>query len=76
MYLQRVRDGGGVVKAWIAIAVAQGILLPRDHSKVAEFGGHVMLNRFWAHSLLKRMNFVKRKVTTTKASMQWLNSII
>ena len=35
--------------------------------KLAEFGGHVMLNRFWAYSLLKRINFVKRKVTTTKS---------
>ena len=66
-YLRRVRDGGGVVTARIAVAVARGILLSCDRSKLAEFGGHVMLNRFWAYSLLKRMKFVKRKVTTAKS---------
>ena len=67
MYLRRVRDGGGVVTARIAVAAARGILLSCDCSKLAEFGGHVTLNRFWAYSLLKRMNFVKRKVTTAKS---------
>ena len=75
-YLRRVRDGGGVVTARIAVAVVRGILLSCDRSKLAEFGGHVMLNRFWAYSLLKRMKFVKRKVTTAKRSMQWQNSSV
>ena len=66
-YLRRVRDAGGVVTARIAVAAARGILLSCDRSKLAEFGGHVTLNRFWAYSLLKRMNFVKRKVTTAKS---------
>ena len=77
MYLRRVWDGGGVVTERIAIAAAWDILLSCDRSKLVEFGGHVMLNRFWAYSLLKRMNFVKWKVTPLlKASMQseWLNS--
>ena len=26
-----------------------------------------MLNRFWAYSLLKRMNFVKQKVMTARS---------
>ena len=67
MYLRRVRDGGGVVTAWIAVAAARGILLSCDRSKLAEFGGHVTLNSFWAYSLLKRMNLVKWKVTSAKS---------
>ena len=67
MYLRRVRDGGRVVTARIAVAAARGILMSCDHSKLAEFGGHVTLNRFWAYSLLKRMKFVKWKVTTAKS---------
>ena len=67
MYLRRVRDRGEVVTARIAAAAAQGILLSCDCSKLAEFGGPVMWNRFWAYSLLKGMNFVKRKVTTAKS---------
>ena len=57
IYLMRVQDGGGVVTAWIAVAAARSILLSCDHSKLAEFGGHAMLNRFWAYSLLRIMNF-------------------
>ena len=57
MYLRRVQDRGGVV---ITVTAARGVM-SCDHLKLAEFGGHVMLTRFWAYSLLKRMNFVKQK---------------
>ena len=33
----------------------------------SEYGGHVDLNRYWALSLLSRMNFVQRKATTAKS---------
>ena len=56
-----------MVTAWIATPAARDILLSCDRSKLAEFGGHVMLNRFWAYSLLKRMNFVKQTVMTAKS---------
>ena len=65
--LKRVQDGGGVVTARIAIAAARGIIMSCDRLKLVEFGGYVNLNRHWAYSLLTRMNFVKRKVTTAKS---------
>ena len=52
MYLKKVREGGGVVTARIAMAAAKGIVLTCDKSLLAEFGGHIELNRFWAYSLL------------------------
>lgn len=67
LYLKNVRAGGGVVSARIAMAAARGILLSYDKFMLAEYGGHVQLNRNWAYSLLKRMNFVKRKATTAKS---------
>ena len=67
LYLKKVREGGGVVSAWIAMAAARGIMLTCDRSMLTEFGGHVELNRPWAYSLLHRMNFVQRKVTTAKS---------
>ncbi len=67
LYLRKVRDSGGAVSARIAMAAARGILLKCDRTKLAEFGGHVELSRHWAHSLLKRMNFVQRKATTAKS---------
>ena len=67
LYLKKVREGGGVVSARIAMAAARGIVLTCDRSMLVEFGGHVELNRHWAYSLLRRMNFVQRKVTTAKS---------
>lgn len=67
LYLKKVREGGGVVSAWIAMAAARGIVLTCDRSMLVEFGGHVELNWHWAYSLLHRMNFVKRKATTAKS---------
>ena len=67
MYLKKVREGGGVVSARIAMAAARGIVLTCDRSLLAEFGGHVELSKHWAYSLLHRMKFVQRKVTTAKS---------
>lgn len=65
-YLRKVRDGGGVVSARIAVAATRGILLSSDRSSLAEFGGPVELTRSWAYSLLE---FVKRKATTAKSKI-------
>ena len=64
MYQQKVRDGGGVVTARIVMVAAKGIILSHDRSQLVEYGGHINLNLNRAYSLLKRMNFVKRKSTT------------
>ena len=67
MYLKKVREGGGVVLARIAMAATRGIVLTCDRSLLVEFGGHVELSKHWAYSLLHRMKFVQRKVTTAKS---------
>ena len=36
---------------------------------LAKNGGPKELNRYWAHSLLKRMNFVQRKATTSLSKL-------
>ena len=45
-------------------AAAKGYLLGRDRTVLVEYGGHVNLTFDWARSLLKRMGYVKRKITT------------
>ena len=67
IYLRKVREGGGAVSARIALAAARGILLKCNPSLLVQNGGPVDLNKFWAHSLMKRMNFVQRKATTSKS---------
>ena len=66
-YLRKVRDGGGVVSARIAIAAARGIVLSCEHSRLVEYGGPVELTKGWAYSLLGRMEFVRRKASTAKS---------
>ena len=61
-YLRKVRDGGGAISARIVMAATRGIILKCDRNKLVEFGGHIEINRQWAHSLLKRMNFCAEKV--------------
>jgi hypothetical protein len=67
IYLRKVREGGGAVSARIALAAARGILLKCNPSLLVQNGGPVDLNKFWAHSLMKRMKFVQRKATTSKS---------
>ena len=62
----KVRVGDGVISTRIAVAVAKGILVASNCNMLAEFGGPVELNRQWAYSLFKRMQFVKRKANTAK----------
>ena len=50
-------------------AAARAIILTQDKAKLVEFGGHICLNTTWAYSLLRRMNFVKRKATTAKSKL-------
>ena len=65
LYLQKVRQQGGVVSSRIAMAAARGILMSTDKQRLVEFGRYV--NRHWAYSLLKWMKFVQRKATTAKS---------
>lgn len=59
LYIKSVRDHSGVVSSGVVMAAARGILLSCAREKLVEFGGHIDLNRHWAFSLLKRINFVK-----------------
>ena len=65
--------GGGSITAGIAIAAAKGLILKYDKTKLSEYGGPIQLNRHWTYSLLKRMNFVKRKATTAKSKYSSCN---
>ena len=63
----KVREGGGIVTARIAMGAACGILRSSDRFRLAEFGGPVELNPHWAYRLLDRMHFVRKKATTAKS---------
>ena len=66
-YLKKIREHGGVITASVVVAAAHGILMARDKSLLAEFGGYITLSRHWAYHLLNYMNFVRRKAMTPKS---------
>lgn len=55
------------MSARMVIAAARGIVMTYDKHMLEEFGGHVQLNRYWAHSMMTRMEFVKRRASTAKS---------
>ena len=63
-YLLELGKVGGVVNRQIAIASAKGIVRKKDSRMLAENGGHVLLTKDWAHYLLLRMGYVKRKANS------------
>ena len=65
-FIKSVRDSGGVVNSAIVRAAAKGIVLSHERSLLFENGGHIELTKSWAKFLLKRMNMVKCKGTTSK----------
>ena len=63
-YVLKVRERGCAVNSALVVAGARGIVESLDRSRLAEYGGHVTLTVSWARSVLKRLNFTKRRATT------------
>ena len=71
-YIQAVREGGGVINTAITMAAATAIVRKADRNLLAENGGPITITSNWAKSLLYRMNFVKRRGSST-AKMTVMN---
>ena len=70
-YILSIREKGGTIDTSIVVSAANGIVKSLERSRLAEYGGPVQLTRSWARSVLRRMNFTKRKGTTkSKISME------
>lgn len=67
MYLKKIREQGGTVSSTVVMGAARGMLQACNPAALAENGGHISLGRSWAFHLLQRMQFVKRKATTSKS---------
>jgi len=63
-YGLKLREVGCPVNTDVTIAAAQGILQAMEASRLAKNGGPATLSVSWAKSLLKRMDFRKRRGTT------------
>ena len=73
LYLRKLREAGGSILTRIVVAAATGIIMKSNRGMLVDFGGHVQLNQYWARSLLRRISFVQRKVTTAKSKHTDIN---
>lgn len=64
-YVKSLREANGVVNTVVVMAAANGIISARDISKLSSHGGHIVITKSWARSLLNRMGYVKRKCSTS-----------
>ena len=62
-YILKLREHGSAINTFV-VAVAKGLALAMDRTRLAEYGGPATLTIPWAKSLLKRMNFTKKRATT------------
>ena len=72
-YLRKVREEGGAVTSHLVCAAACEIIMTLNRTRLQEFGGHINLNKHWAHSFLTRMGFVQRRAITAKSKYSLQN---
>ena len=63
-YVKMLRKNGSVINSAIVKSAAKALVMSKDRSLLAEYGGTISLSRYWAKSILLRMNFVKRRAST------------
>ena len=67
--LSNLRVAGCSVSRKVVISVGNGVLASRCPEKMSRNGGKVNLTVKWARGILKSMNWVKRRGTTAKRTM-------
>ena len=55
-----------VVNTIVVMAAAEGTISARNISKLSSHGGHIVITKSWARSLLSRMGYVKRWAQAVK----------
>ena len=59
-FIQALRKAGTPINTAVVLAAAEGIVISKDRSLLAEHGGHIKLTKSWVASLMQRMKLVKR----------------
>ena len=60
-YLNHLRGMGGIVNTVITLGVTEGIVKNADSNLLEMKGGHIVLTKSWAKSLLSWMGFVIKR---------------
>ena len=64
-YVKEMRAKGAVVNTAIVMGCAEGVVMHHDSNLLDINGGHITITKDWAKSLLSRMGYVKRQVSTS-----------
>ena len=64
-YIKELRAKGAVVNTAIVMACAEGVVMHHNSNLLDINGGHITITKDWAKSLLFRMGYVKRRVSTS-----------
>ena len=64
-YVKEMRAKGAVVNTAIVMGCAEGVVMHHDSNLLDINGGHITITKDWAKSLLSRMGYVKRRVSTS-----------
>ena len=64
-YIRATRDAGGMITTTVILAAGEAIVRNSNKKLAYDNGGPIKLTKHWGRPLLSRMNFVKRKGTTS-----------
>jgi len=60
VFLKALHANGTVINTAIVMATAEGIARHYDSNLLVKNGGSIAITKFWASSMMTRINFVKR----------------
>ena len=63
--MAELRSSGCPINTAISIATSRGIVKDTHSNLLSKNGGHIDLTKDWAKDLLQRMNYVKRRGSST-----------
>ncbi len=63
-YIIKLREKGAPITSAVVVASAKGLPTCMDRTRLHEFGGPATISPAWAQSILRRMQFTKRKGTS------------
>lgn len=62
-HIRKLRLNGGIVNTWIVMSISRAVLMFHQKSLLSEFGGPITIEKSLAESILRRMEYAKRKGT-------------
>lgn len=62
--IRSLRERQTAISSIVVAGLGRGLQLKYDKALLSEYGGPLKFNKAWAHSVLRRMGFTKRRATS------------